>query len=172
MEKNVNKAFNKLPARLSEKTVLQIVGYPKMPVEPLRELARRLKIENHIFWDLRFIEEEEVAKYFSQANVIALPYRRIVQSGVLMTALAFGKPIVASRVGGFAEVLKDVVHGFLVNPEDVEGLAQALARLLADDKLRAGMGKAVQELASGELSWESSAEKTISMYETLRRRNL
>jgi len=162
-------AFARLPARLIKETVLQIVGYPKMPVEPLQELAHDLGIEDRVFWDLRFVDEKEVASYFSQADIVVLPYRRIDQSGVLMTALAFGKPIVASRVGGFAEVLKDGVHGFLVDPGDVEALAQALARLLADDELRARMGKAVQELASGELSWESIAEKTIAVYERLRR---
>lgn len=161
-------AFARLPARLIKDTVLQIVGYPKMPVEPLQNLARRLGIENHVFWDLRFVDEKEAAKYFSQADVIALPYRRIDQSGVLMTALAFGKPIVASRVGGFAEVLKDGVHGLLVDPEDVEALAQALARLLVDDELRARMGKAMQELAGEKLSWESIAEKTIGVYKKLR----
>ena len=165
-------AFARLPARLIKETVLQIVGYPKMPVEPLQELARDLGIENRVFWDLRFVDEEEVASYFSQADIVVLPYRRIDQSGVLMTALAFGKPIVASRVGGFAEVLKDGVHGFLVDPGDVEALAQALARLLADDELRVRMGKAVQELTEGELSWESIAEKTIGVYEVLRRRNV
>jgi len=165
-------AFARLPARLIKDTVLQIVGYPKMPVKPLQELARRLGIENRVFWDLRFVDEKEVASYFSQADIVVLPYRRIDQSGVLMTALAFGKPIVASRVGGFAEVLKDGLHGFLVDPEDVEALAQALARLLADDELRAKMSKAVQELARGELSWDSIAEKTIGVYEMLRRRNV
>jgi len=165
-------AFARLPARLIKDTVLQIVGYPKMPVKPLQELARDLGIEDRVFWDLRFVDEKEVASYFSQADVIVLPYRRIDQSGVLMTALTFGKPIVASRVGGFAEVLKDGVHGFLVDPGDVEALAQALARLLADDELRARMGKAVQELASGELSWESIAEKTIGVYEKSRRSNV
>jgi len=165
-------AFARLPARLIKDTVLQIVGYPKMPVEPLRELAGGLGIKDRVFWDLRFVDEKEVASYFSQADIVVLPYRRIDQSGVLMTALAFGKPVVASRVGGFAEVLKDGVHGFLVDPRDVEALAQALARLLADDELRARMGKAVQELARGELSWDSIAEKTISVYERLRKRNV
>jgi len=165
-------AFARLPARLIKETVLQIVGFPKIPVEPLQNLARRLGIENRVFWDLRFVDEKEVAGYFSQADIVVLPYRRIDQSGVLMTALAFGKPIVASRVGGFAEVLKDGVHGFLVDPGDVEALAQALARLLADDELRARMGKAVQELAGGELSWESIAKKTIGVYEKLKRGNV
>jgi glycosyltransferase involved in cell wall biosynthesis len=86
-----------------------------------------------------------------------------------MVALAFGKPIVASRVGGFAETLQDGVHGFLVEPGNVESLAQALTRLLVDNKLRAQMGRAVQELASGKFSWDSIAKETTSVYETLGR---
>jgi len=165
-------AFARLPAPLTQEAVLQIVGQPRMPIEPLQALARRLCIEDRLFWDLRFVEEAEVATYFSQADVVVLPYRRIDQSGVLMVALAFGKPIVASRVGGFVEIIKDGLHGFLVDPENVEALAQTLARLLADDELRARMGKVVQELASGELSWESIAEKTIGVYERLKRSNV
>jgi len=165
-------AFARLPAPLAQDAVLQIVGQPRMPIEPLQDLARRLGIEDRIFWDLRFVDERKVALYFSEADVVVLPYRWIDQSGVLMVALAFGKPIVASWVGGFVEIIKDGLHGFLVDPEDVEALAQALAHLLADDELRARMGKAVQELASGELSWDSIAEKTIGVYERLRRSNV
>jgi starch synthase len=86
-----------------------------------------------------------------------------------MVALAFGKPIVASRVGGFAETLQDGVHGFLVEPGNVESLAQALTRLLVDDALRTRMGKALQELASGKLSWDSIAKETVKLYEMLKK---
>jgi glycosyltransferase involved in cell wall biosynthesis len=140
-----------------------------MPADPLKALARELGVEGRVFWDLRFVDEAEVAAYFAQSDVVVLPYRRIDQSGVLMIALAFGKPIVASRVGGFAETIQDGVHGFLVEPGNVESLAQALTRLLVDNKLRAQMGKAVQELASGKFSWDSIAKKTASVYEALGR---
>ena len=52
----------------------------------------------------RFITDPEIPAYFRRADVVALPYRQIEQSGVLYTALAFGKPIVASAIGGFTEV--------------------------------------------------------------------
>lgn len=108
------KAFTHLPELVAKDTVLQIVGYPKMPVEPLQTLTRRLGIEDCVFWDLRFVEEKDAALYFAQADVVVIPYRLIDQSGVLMAALAFGKPIVASRVGGFTEIITDGLHGFLV----------------------------------------------------------
>lgn len=164
-------AFARLPEPVAKETVLQIVGYPKMPVEPLRFLARRLGIEHRVFWDLRFVEEMEVAAYFSQTDAVVLPYRRIDQSGVLMIALAFGKPIVASRVGGFAEIIGDGVHGFLVDPEDVESLARALARVLEADELRAQMARAVERLAGGELSWNNIATQTVRLYQSVLRAN-
>ncbi|MEM1763999.1 MAG: glycosyltransferase [Candidatus Jordarchaeales archaeon] len=160
-------AFARLPEPVARETVLQIVGYPRMSVEPLQSLARRLGIEHRVFWDLRFVEEAEVATYFSQADVVVLPYRRIDQSGVLMIALAFGKPIVASRVGGFAEIISDGVHGFLVDPGEVESLARALARLLGDDELRRRMASAVERLAGGELSWNNIAKQTVQLYQVV-----
>lgn len=158
------KAFARLPVPLANETALQIVGQPKMPVESLHALAERLKIEARVFWDLRFVEEREVAIYFANSDIIVLPYRRIDQSGVLMVALAFSKPVVASRIGGFEETIDDGVHGFLVEPGDVESLTRALAHILENDDLRKQMAKAVHELASGELSWESIASKTLSVY--------
>ncbi|MBC7220194.1 glycosyltransferase family 4 protein [Candidatus Bipolaricaulota bacterium] len=159
-------AYARLPEPVAKNAILQIVGYPRMPVEPLQSLAGRLGIEHRVFWDLRFVEETEVAAYFSHADVVVLPYRRIDQSGVLMVALAFGKPIVASRVGGFAEIISDGVHGFLVEPGDVESLAQALARILSDDDLRARMADAVEALASRELSWSNISTQTVHLYQT------
>jgi glycosyltransferase involved in cell wall biosynthesis len=160
-------AFARLPEPVAKDTVLQIVGYPWMPVEPLQSLARRLGVESRVSWDLRFVEEKEVALYFTQADVVVLPYRRIDQSGVLMVALAFGKPIVASRVGGFAEILRDGVHGFLVEPGDAESLARALARVLGDCQLRTRMADAVERLAGGELSWNNIAKQTARLYQAV-----
>ncbi len=163
-------AFARLPLSIVEDTILQIVGSPKMHIEPLKASARHLGIEDRIHWDLRFVEEIEVATYFAEADVIVLPYRRIDQSGVFMTALAFEKPIVASRIGGFAEIITDGKHGFLTEPGDVDSLAEALARILLDRKLRAQIGESVRELSRGALSWESIASETLKVYGDLKRR--
>lgn len=160
-------AFARLPEPLLRNAVLQIVGMPKMPIEPLITLVRQRGIEARIIWDLRFVNEEEVGLYFEQADVVVLPYRRIDQSGVLMIALAFGKPIVASHVGGVAEIIKDGIHGFLVEKENIESLSTALERILIDDDLRMRMAKEVQMLSNKELSWERIAEKTIEIYNSV-----
>jgi glycosyltransferase involved in cell wall biosynthesis len=160
-------AFARLPEGVAKDTILQIVGYPKMPVEPLQFLARRLGIAERVFWDLRFVDEKEVASYFAQADVVVLPYRRIDQSGVLTVALAFGKPVIASRVGGFPEIITDGTHGFLVEPGNPEALAQALSCIVSNDELRIRMGGEVERLASEELAWENIAAQTIHVYQAL-----
>ena len=81
---------------------LWIVGMPRMPVEPLEELAARAP--GRVRFVPRFITDPEIPAFFRRADVVVLPHRQIEQSGVLYTALAFGKPIVASRVGGFIDV--------------------------------------------------------------------
>ncbi|MEM4451317.1 MAG: glycosyltransferase [Nitrososphaerota archaeon] len=161
------KAFARLPKSVLKESVLQIVGYPKMPIEPLQSLARCLGIENQVFWDLRYIGEAEVASYFYQADVVALPYRRIDQSGVLAIAFAFEKPVIATRVGGFVETIKDGVYGLLVEPENAESLAQALLRVLDDDELRQRIAIAVKNLATNQLSWESIAKQTVHLYQEI-----
>ena len=78
---------------------LWIVGRPWMALEPLREAAARS--DGTVRFVDRFVSEAELPAYFRRADVVALPYRSIDQSGVLYTALAFGKAIVASAIGGF-----------------------------------------------------------------------
>jgi len=98
---------------------------------------------------------------------VALPYRAIDQSGVLMTAVAFGKAIVASRTGGFPEVIRDGVQGILVAPGNVLELAAALQDLLANPARRQAMEQATRHLARTELSWTNSAQKTVAIYEAV-----
>jgi len=132
----------------------------------LRELARSLGIEERINWILRFVGEEEVPGLFASADVVALPYREIDQSGVLMTAIGFDKPIIASRVGGFAETIQDNVHGRLFPARDVPALTAALEEILGQPERRSEMEKAVRKLRES-LSWEKSAERTFEVYEQL-----
>lgn len=160
-------AFSRFVEKRANEAILQIVGYPRMPIKPLQELAVRLGIDHCVSWDLRFVDEKEVAAYFSQADVVVLPYRRIDQSGVLMIAMAFGKPVIASRVGGFSETIEDGVTGFLFEPGDVEMLARVLDRVLNDNELRWRIVSAIEKLASGDLSWNNIAEHTMRLYDEI-----
>jgi glycosyltransferase involved in cell wall biosynthesis len=161
------RAFALLPAELQARTQLLVAGSPNIDISPLKKLAHDLGVERRMVWKLGYVREEEVPQLFRSASIVALPYRAIDQSGVLMTAVAFGKAIVASRTGGFPEVIRDGVQGILVSPGNVLELAAALQDLLANPARRQAMEQATRHLARTELSWSNSAQKTVAVYEAV-----
>lgn len=144
---------------------LWIVGMPRMPLDALEELAARCRAT--VRFVPRFITDPEIPAYFSRADLVVLPYRAIEQSGVLYTALAFGRPIVASDVGGFGEVAAETGALRVVPPGDAPALARALADLLADADERDALAAAAAGAADGIYSWDAIAERTLDVYRTL-----
>jgi glycosyltransferase involved in cell wall biosynthesis len=86
-----------------------------------------------------------------------------------MAALGHGRPILASRIGGFAELLRDGTHGWLVPPGDAGELAAAMARLCREPEARRAMGAAVAELGAALPGWDAIARDTAELYYALRR---
>ena len=143
---------------------LWIVGRPRMPLEPLRALAGR-----GVRFVSRFVPDAELAAFFRRADVVVLPYTRTERfdfSGVLATALAFGKPTVLSDIGGFGE-LAATGAARLVPPEDPGALAGAISDLLRDSHARAELAQAAARAAAGPYSWEAAAERTLALYRSL-----
>jgi glycosyltransferase involved in cell wall biosynthesis len=114
----------------------------------------------------RFIPEEELPAYFRRADVVVLPYREIDQSGVLFTALAFGKPLLLSDVGGFPEIAATGAARTFPSG-DVGALRGALRELLDDPATLSRMAARAREAAAGEYAWETIARRTIALYERL-----
>jgi len=144
---------------------LWIVGMPRMPLSALEELAARCRAK--VRFVARFITDPEIPAYFRRADLVVLPYRRIEQSGVLYTALAFERAIVASDVGGFGEVAAETGALRLVPPGDPPALAAALAELLGDHDARAQLARSAASAAGGIYSWDLIAERTLSLYRGL-----
>ena len=83
----------------------------------------------------------------------------------LAEAMAHGRPVVASAVGGLRDLVVDGETGLVVPPGDVAALRAALERLLADPELRRRLGAAARERARTRLSWETVTDATIAAYE-------
>ena len=147
--------------------VLLVVGRAMMPIEPLRRRARELGIGDRVRFVTRFITDPEIPSYFRRADLVALPYREIEQSGVLFTALAFGRPLVLSAVGGFSEVGERHGAARLVPAGDTSALGAALRELLDDDAARSDLSEASRRAAAGPYSWARAAELTKELYESL-----
>jgi glycosyltransferase involved in cell wall biosynthesis len=143
---------------------LWIVGNPRMEVEPLRELAA--EAGGRVRFLTRFVEDAEIPAIMRRADVVVLPYRDAEHSGVLYAALAFGKPLVLTAVGGFPE-LAERGAALLVPPEDPPALAAALAELVSDESARADLGEAAARAAAGSYSWDEAARQTLHLYREL-----
>lgn len=163
------RAIAAMPAAARPKVRLRVVGKPYMDMEPLFALARELGVDALAQWDLRFVDEDEMPAIFAEADVMVMPYREIDASGVLMSAMAAGRPIVASRIGNFAETLEDGRHGRLVAPDDPAALAQALTEMVEAPERRLAMGRAVRELLDSIPDWTAIGKMTEAVYRLARR---
>jgi glycosyltransferase involved in cell wall biosynthesis len=146
--------------------VLLVVGMPRTPIEPLERRARELGIADRVRFVPRFVPDEELPAYFRRADLVALPYREIDQSGVLYTALAFGAPLLLSAVGGFPEIAAQGAAR-LVEPGSLESLRAGLVGLLDDAGARRRMSEAARRLARADHSWEAAAAATERVYRRL-----
>jgi len=155
-----------LPVQLREQAMLHIIGKPYMDLDPLRARAAACGVALQL--EPRFVDETEIDTIFGTGAVAVFPYREIDSSGVLSQALARGRPVVASRIGAFAETLEDGVHGHLVPPDDPAALAAALAHMLEDRVFAAGAAAAALALAQAAPGWDDIARRTAAGYAVLR----
>jgi glycosyltransferase involved in cell wall biosynthesis len=100
-----------------------------------------------------YVPNESVSEYFSAADVVILPYLSATQSGIAQIAYNFQKPVIATRVGGLAEVVVENVSGLLVPSNDPPALAAAILRFYND-----GLENAMVQGAAAEkkkYTWEA-----------------
>lgn len=139
---------------------LWIVGAPRMDVSGLATDAPGVRLVP------RFVSDGELRRYFHRADVVVLPYREIDQSGVLFTALAFGKPMLLSDVGGFPEIAATGA-GRTFPAGDAAALHGSLRELLDDPQALANMAAAARAAAAGPYAWKGIARRTLELYEQL-----
>jgi glycosyltransferase involved in cell wall biosynthesis len=148
--------------------LLLVAGGPprtfSFDVERSRGLARELGVERLVRWELRSHDHEEMVTAFAAARAVVLPYLRIDMSGVLLLAMTLGKPIVASAVGGFPEVVESGRNGLLVPPGDPPALASAVSRVLGSDELGRRLGEAARQSALSSHSPGQIARETAGFY--------
>ena len=144
---------------------LWIVGRPWMSLEPLKKAAAAAR--GTVRFVERFVSDSELPAYMRRADIVVLPYREIDQSGVLYTALAFGKAMVLSDVGGFSEVGRRHGAASLVPAEDPDALRDALAELISDPARRGALEERAAAAAAGPYSWDDIGRRTLALYEKL-----
>jgi glycosyltransferase involved in cell wall biosynthesis len=84
---------------------------------------------------------------------------------VMIEAMSYAKPVIASKVGGITDVVEDGVSGYLVPPAEVAALAQAIKKLAIDPYLCQQMGRAAKKIIDDKFNWDRITERMISLYE-------
>ncbi len=103
-----------------------------------------------------YVPNEKVGEYFSAADAVVLPYLSATQSGIAQIAYNFDKPVIATGVGGLAEVVVDGISGLTVPPNDPSKLADAIKRFYSEnleETLSAGAAREKKKY-----SWENMVE--------------
>ncbi|GAC1679935.1 MAG: hypothetical protein PVS2B2_17960 [Candidatus Acidiferrum sp.] len=122
-----------------------------------------------ILQKIEFIPDEETELYFKAADVAALPYTLIFQSGVLFLAYSFGLPVIASDVGTFGEDIIEGRTGFICKPRDAENLALTIEKYFESELFLSlsTRRKDIREYANQKNSWQVVAEMTRNLYAEL-----
>ena len=130
----------------------------------LDSLEARFRRHPAVRVDRRFVAAADLVAMIRAADCIVLPYTGATQSGVLAAAFGNGRFVVASRVGGIADIVEDGVNGLLVPPGDAKALARALRTVAADEGLRARLREGARRTAAERLSWSSIAARVLADY--------
>jgi D-inositol-3-phosphate glycosyltransferase len=128
------------------------------------KLIDELNLSDRVLLHIRYIPDELVADYYSAANVVALPYRKIYQSGVLLMAMSLKSIVVTSDLLGMTEIVKDGVNGYTFVSEDADDLATKIDRALSSG-LQNEISNAGYELMVAEYSWSLIGRETARVYE-------
>jgi glycosyltransferase involved in cell wall biosynthesis len=135
----------------------------------LEQLARDEGVAKHVEFRGR-VSDEELRLAYAAADVFVLPSvldARKDTEGlgvVLLEAMNYGVPVVASDIGGITDIVRDGRTGLLVSPGDEAALAEAITRVLQNPSLAKSLGDAGRRLLDTTFSWDRIVERWESVY--------
>lgn len=113
---------------------LMVVGDFGSDKEQYLQLIENCGVRDMVSIKDGYTPDREVEKYFAAADLVVLPYESATQSGIVQIAYGFTTPVIVTNVGGLPEVVTDHRTGLIVEPKDVDGLADAVVRFFEGGK--------------------------------------
>jgi glycosyltransferase involved in cell wall biosynthesis len=143
---------------------IAIVGEVFEDARHLERIRQSSPVRDQILWKDEYVSEGEMSLWLAACDVLVLPYWRISSSAIAARGIGALRPMAAADVGGLKEIVEPGVTGELFAPGDAEGLADAVARVLArgTEAYAAGLTKAAQATA-----WPVYARKILEFAESL-----
>jgi len=130
------------------------------------KLAKKLKVNHNVLF-VGHIPAIELPLYYAACDVFVIP--SIVEAFGLVTveAMACGKPVVGTNVGGIPDVIKDGINGFLVEPRNPQSMANKIIVLLKNPNLRTKFGASARKIVMEEFNIQKRIDKILSIYNQL-----
>lgn len=157
------KALGLLPIQYQEIIRCSIIGRTDpLLFEECHEDAERLNVD----WENQFVSDDYLFDAIEKSDLILLPYRAISQSGVLLLALSYKKPILTSNLPSFKETLDGYPDSYFFESNNPQSLANKLVEFVDGkiDKVR--MCKVIERL-NDKYSWDETAKRTLEAYGVL-----
>ena len=132
------------------------------------ELVDALGIEKCVTFP-GWVAGSEKCKLLARATLYALPSYNEGLPVSILEAMAVGLPIVSTPVGGIPDAVTEGVNGFMVEPGDIESLADRICRLLGDERLRQAMGSNATGVLEARFSSASASAEISALYGALER---
>ena len=129
-------------------------------------LIKKMQLEDVFMLNLKYLESRDIEPVFKAADVVALPYGKVSQSGVLMMAMGFKKPVVITDVFYEKKWVKDLA-GLVAKAKDSDSVADKLLQLLHQQSLANQYGNNGYRYASNNFSWQKAAQQYFQIYSKL-----
>jgi glycosyltransferase involved in cell wall biosynthesis len=130
----------------------------------LEASAERAGLKNTVLFVGRI---SHVNNYLRRADIFVLPSAREGMPLALLEAMAAGLPVIGSKTGGIADVIRHGENGLLVEPGDQEGLVSCLSLLMGSEERRSELGKKARHTVNQHFSLDAVADRYISLYKSL-----
>ena len=138
---------------------------PEPEMVRLQQITKDLGIGEHVVF-VGAKDQMSLPNYYAAADVIVMPSHYESFGMVALEAMAMGRPVIASEVGGLAELVEDGVNGLHVDSRDPEGLAKAINEILSDEGFRIKLGQSALQTAK-QYDWTKIANRILDIYKEL-----
>lgn len=160
------RAFKLIKEREPEATLLVVGSGDMTPYERDLDDLSGVEVVN------RWIADEEVEDFFAEGDILVVPYIDASQSGVILTAYGFSMPVISSDTGGLSEQVVEGKSGVLVEPGNVEALANACVQMLGNPKQVKKMGDFAYAYAKNTYNWDTLSSQLLDSFDIPRQPKL
>lgn len=161
------KAYSKFLKKTDKKVKLLIAGKVwKDDAEIYETIIQEENLRNELIMDIKYIPDSDIVNYYSAADCIVLPYKKIFQSGVLLMAQSYKVPVIVSDLPGMTEIVENLNNGFIFESESVDDLAVSMEKVVSCGELDSICENAYNKLLE-KYNWDVIAEKQAAVMEDM-----